>query len=357
MTSAASFIASAVEPCFAHCDPTRVGLKCEIVGHVFSQSTVADLGTMHYAHVLRLLVDRLPCVPDIGTTAECLASTIVLALEGLVANEARKRKRPEPPARPRPEDPFTRMGSHALSAAMRNHDGPVAARLAFAQLAERRRRLRAFRHKAEPIFDARACALTFEEYAAMPISRLAVHYTDTALDAARAAARAALLLQAHLPAQSGDAVALAPLRSLFDTGYARDSAEQCSHATLVRLAGPAAVSRADNACKHALTCFAKNRRSAMSRAVELLGPEVTTDAINARTVLEVAGGDAVLCGAIIAAIDRTRPLQSRRPGTTSAQLAAVLGAESIAELCGIPCDDATRNVRYVPTGDTDSDSA
>jgi hypothetical protein len=184
----------------------------------------------------------------------------------------------------------------------------------------------------------------------------ALKAANAALDAARAAAKAALLLKAHLPAQSGDAVALAPLGSLFDTGYARDSAEQCSHATLVRLAGPAAVSRADNACKHALTCFAKNRRSAMSRAVELLGPEVTTDAINARTVLEVAGGDAVLCGAIIAAIDKTRPLQSRRPGTTSAQLAAVLGAESIAELCGIPCDDATRNVRYVPTGDTDPDS-
>ncbi len=142
MTSAQSFVPAAVEPCFKHCDPTRVPVKRGIIGNAFSKFTVADLRKMPYDKVLAHLVELLPCVPGIGTTAECLASTIVLALtenegpEGPEGPEARKRKRegegPEAPARPRPEDPFTRMGSHALSAAMRNHDDLVAARLAFA---------------------------------------------------------------------------------------------------------------------------------------------------------------------------------------------------------------------------------
>jgi hypothetical protein len=371
--SAAPFVATAVVQCFGHCDPTRLDLKAEIIGSAFRQYTLRDLDTMNAADLTTLIKECVPCVPDIGSTADCLARTIVLALAARAeAEQPRKRRREgeaddaPAPARPRPEEPFERMSSHALSLIARDPSDPVSARLAFKLIAERRGRLRDFRRLAERHFGARGSALSFEEYAAMSIARLAALCTASAVDAAHVAIQAALLLRT-LPAaaaQCPDAIARAPLGSIFDVGYPGDSIERSTYATLQRLAAPTPVSRDDRAYQWALTCFARNRRSSLARALEILPAAVPASDINTKSVLALArtvtttdDEAATLCGVLIAAIDTTRPLQSRSPGLTSAQLYEELGATcTVAELCGVPCDDATRNVPYVPTGDTDSDS-
>ena len=370
--SAAPFVATAVLPCFAHCDPTRLAPKAEIIGSAFRQYTLRDLDTMNAAHVTTLIKECVPCVPDIGSTADCLARTIVLALAE--AEQPRKRKRggapvPAPeaaPARPRPEEPFEHMSSHALSLIARDPSDPVSARLALKIIAERRGRLRDFRCLAERHFGARGSALSFEEYAATSIARIAALCTANAVDAAHVAVQAALLLRT-LPAaaaQCPDAIARAPLGSIFDVGYPGDTIERSTYATLQRLAAPTPVSRDDRAYQWALTCFARTRRSSLARALEILPAAVPASDINTKSVLALArtvtttdDEAATLCGVLIAAIDTTRPLQSRSPGLTSAQLYEELGATcTVAELCGVPCDDATRNVPYDHAGNTDSDS-
>ena len=384
MTSA-TLIAPAAATCFAHLRPEKVTMKARVVAAAFADVPLAALKQMSLAHLLAHLTDHLPCVVDLGTTHDCLARTILRALHEPETEEdsdedsgperverPRKRTRGEaaqPAKKPRPEDPFDAMHAAALAAILRSPSTAVHARLALAVLHRRYKRLLAYRRAVAVHLGARARALTIEQFGARSVADLAALGHEHDANGFQAAAQCALALHAHLLAHDGTTrspytLTNATLSYAFGIHDPTANLRRCAFPTLARLVAMPPVSADDLHFVWDAVCEMRNRRSAMARALEVLGADVATEDINTLTVLALAraatteGEAATLCALIVSEINMTRPLQARMPGcTSSAQLYEALGATcTVAELCGVPCDDATRNVRYVPTGDTDSDS-
>ena len=132
MTSA--LIARAARKCFAHCHRDKVALKARVVAAAFAAVPLDQLEQMSLAHVLAHITDTLPCLCDLGTTADCLARTVMILRdvddeEDSEDSEERprtgKRARDATAKKPRPEEPFDLMHGAALCQIARSPATPV----------------------------------------------------------------------------------------------------------------------------------------------------------------------------------------------------------------------------------------